>query len=603
MDKLYAIKIRQSDGTYGDEIPINVLAQNVNWDSSHTLVDILGVVDTSNSIQNQITSLLNTKATQASVNLLATKVNNIIANAGNDNTEIVDARAGVDGTIYFLLKTRLDTEYTQLKNTIDGIKNWIGYPTNLFDARQLTISNTKNWSIDSATKTSVTITHKTTYSTGNPNVILDLPSGDYIFSANYTNLETPFSLSSDGSWVKALTDGTEFTIDSTKTNKIYFSNSIIGTYTITDISIVVKEQNGKIQTIEDDIDQLSATTGVLSAEVDDLKDGFADISKPVIDKLTGKETVNQTIKRNGSPIAAGANTYRVLKFPVTAGKTYWLTASANYRSLLWCFYDNDDNIIQLGTETANDVTFTSVTDQEVIAPKGATYIRITYNTTIKQGVCKTQTGYMLDGQWKGKKWVCIGDSLTAENSKTAKHYFDYVAEETGITTINMGDSGSGYAREQDVGTAFYQRIQNCPTDADVVTIFGSFNDLDTGLPIGSVDDTGTDTLAGCINTTIDNLQAIIPLVNLGIVAPTPWDTTQPSTSGQAFNYVEMLKAICERRSIPFLDLWRESNLRPWNADFRALAYSKDDGGGTHPDENGHKIIAPRFKSFLETLLF
>jgi len=26
MDKLYAIKIRQSDGTYGDEIPINVLA-------------------------------------------------------------------------------------------------------------------------------------------------------------------------------------------------------------------------------------------------------------------------------------------------------------------------------------------------------------------------------------------------------------------------------------------------------------------------------------------------------------------------------------------------------------------------------------------------
>jgi len=26
MDKLYAIKIRQSDGTYGNEIPINVLA-------------------------------------------------------------------------------------------------------------------------------------------------------------------------------------------------------------------------------------------------------------------------------------------------------------------------------------------------------------------------------------------------------------------------------------------------------------------------------------------------------------------------------------------------------------------------------------------------
>ena len=214
---------------------------------------------------------------------------------------------------------------------------------------------------------------------------------------------------------------------------------------------------------------------------------------------------------------------------------------------------------------------------------------------------KTQTGYRL-AKWLGKKWVCVGDSLTAENERTTKHYFDYVAESTGITVVNMGDSGSGYAREQDVGTAFYQRVGNCPTDADVVTIFGSFNDLGAGLSIGSVDDTGTTTLAGCINTTIDNLQAAIPLVNLGIVAPTPWDTTQPNTSGNAYNYVEMLKAICERRSIPFLDLWRCSNLRPWDADFRAIAYSKDGGSGTHPDENGHKLIAPRFEGFLDTLL-
>ena len=35
----------------------------------------------------------------------------------------------------------------------------------------------------------------------------------------------------------------------------------------------------------------------------------------------------------------------------------------------------------------------------------------------------------------------------------------------------------------------------------------------------------------------------------------------------------------------------------------SLAYSKDGGSGTHPDETGHKIIAPRFKGFLETLLF
>lgn len=204
--------------------------------------------------------------------------------------------------------------------------------------------------------------------------------------------------------------------------------------------------------------------------------------------------------------------------------------------------------------------------------------------------------------WKGKKWAVIGDSLTEVNTRTAMHYYDYIARKTGITVINMGVSGTGYARGQDTSNAFYQRASSVPTDADVVTIFGSFNDLGAGIPIGTVSDTGTTTIAGCINTTIDNLQTAIPLINLGIVAPTPWMLQQPETSGNAYEYVEMLKDICEHRSIPFLDLWRCSNLRPWDSAFRAVAYSKDEGNGTHPDENGHALIAPRFEAFLDSLL-
>ena len=78
MDKLYAIKIRQSDGTYGAAIPVSVLAENVDWNSTLSLVDILGQVDTSASIQDQINSLKNTRATQASVNALDQKVDNAV---------------------------------------------------------------------------------------------------------------------------------------------------------------------------------------------------------------------------------------------------------------------------------------------------------------------------------------------------------------------------------------------------------------------------------------------------------------------------------------------------------------------------------------------
>ena len=67
-------------------------------------------------------------------------------------------------------------------------------------------------------------------------------------------------------------------------------------------------------------------------------------------------------------------------------------------------------------------------------------------------------------------------------------------------------------------------------------------------------------------------------------------------------YSEALVKICERRGIPCLDLYHCSGLRPWDQTFKTLAYSKDDGGGTHPDETGHAIIAPRIKTFLESLI-
>lgn len=604
MDKLYAIKIRQSDGTYGDEIPINVLAQNVDWDSSHTLVDILGVVDTTSPIQNQINNLVNTKASQADVNLLETRVDNIIANAGDDNTEIVDARVGADGTQYTVLKNRLDTEHTQLKSALDDVGDVLNVSFNVFNALTLEISSPSNWEIVSKTPTSITVKNKTGFSTGYPKASLSLPAGDYIFSANFSQSSVAyFQLYKNASFAKQLLNNTEFTIESGATYEIRFVASAVETYTITDISI-------KSDVGANAIDRLDADVASIDSRVDALENSV----EPVYgDVEADSTTANLIITNAGTTSAAGSEYYLVKKYTVEGGKTYRITGSTAWGNLIYAFYDSADGLLLKGTRADTSGTDTVVTEEEATAPPNASYLLVAYHTTsLATSVCETIIGYISRGgypvRWEGKKWVCVGDSLTAINDRTTKHYFDYVAESTGITVVNMGLSGTGYARRREQNEAFYQRISACPTDADVVTIFGSFNDIGAGLPIGSVDDTGTDSLAGCINTTITNLQTIIPLVNLGIVAPTPWDTTQPPatvpSAGQlnAYNYVGMIKAICERRSIPFLDLWRESNLRPWDADFRAAAYSKDGGSGTHPDENGHKLIAPRFKGFLETLL-
>lgn len=206
-------------------------------------------------------------------------------------------------------------------------------------------------------------------------------------------------------------------------------------------------------------------------------------------------------------------------------------------------------------------------------------------------------------QLTGKKWACLGDSLTEHNQRTTMNYHDYIAQETGITVFNLGHSGCGYAKTGGNGQKFVDQAENIPNDTDVITIFGSGNDSSSGLEIGNPTDSGTTTICGYINAAIDTIYASHPVTPLGVIIPTPWANKEPS-DGQTWmkDYSEAIIAICTLRGIPYLDLWHCSNLHPSDVNFRPLAYSKDDGNGVHPDETGHALIAPRIRQFLFSLI-
>lgn len=321
---------------------------------------------------------------------------------------------------------------------------------------------------------------------------------------------------------------------------------------------------------------------------------------PVWSAVSGTLESSVFIKKESGKKTDTTATYEVLTVSVKPHEVFRLSGGTYSDNYYYVFYNGPKLISgQLGTSGGNN-TFENVV---VEAPEGADLLLINGIANGTRAKAEKVTGYIPGARWNGKKWVVFGDSLTEENLRTTKHYFDYVAEVTGISVYNMGNSGSGYMREQDVGTAFYQRISDVPTDADVITIFGSFNDMALISDLGTATDTGTTTIGGCMNTTLDNLFDAFPLANVGIVSPSPWIYSNPTDEpNNASAYCDLLKQICENRSIPFLDLFHCSGLRPWDADFRALAYSKDEGNGVHPDETGHKIIAPRFKAFLESLL-
>lgn len=102
MDKLTAIKIKYDDNTYSDEIPISVLAENVEWDSTHTLVDILGSidVDATGTIQDQINHLFNEKVSPSELNsYVASQLSTDATNWLNTNVNPVGSAVVVDNSL------------------------------------------------------------------------------------------------------------------------------------------------------------------------------------------------------------------------------------------------------------------------------------------------------------------------------------------------------------------------------------------------------------------------------------------------------------------------------------------------------------------------
>lgn len=102
MDKLTAIKIKYDDGTYSDEIPVSVLSENVEWDSTHTLVDVLGSidVDVTGTIQDQISQLFNGKVSNSDMQAYVTNsMPTYITSWLNTNVNPVGSAVVVDSSL------------------------------------------------------------------------------------------------------------------------------------------------------------------------------------------------------------------------------------------------------------------------------------------------------------------------------------------------------------------------------------------------------------------------------------------------------------------------------------------------------------------------
>lgn len=151
MNKITSIKIKYNDETFSDQIPISVLAENINWDDTHSIIDAIGAVDinVTGSLQDQINKKINITDLSDYVN---GQLAGDVADWLDENIKPINETAVIDRTVS-IPKAAADAqsvreifstkeEIKNLTSTISGNIEW-QIPQGTYSAFPVTISGNK----------------------------------------------------------------------------------------------------------------------------------------------------------------------------------------------------------------------------------------------------------------------------------------------------------------------------------------------------------------------------------------------------------------------------------------------------------------------------
>lgn len=213
----------------------------------------------------------------------------------------------------------------------------------------------------------------------------------------------------------------------------------------------------------------------------------------------------------------------------------------------------------------------------------------------------------------GKKINFLGDSITYGNyadpeTSDVVTYHQLLAKKFNLTARNYGYAGSGFVNlwnTYDAGwgtnAAYFQRSLVMDTDADMIVVWGGFNDRQQAL--GTFGDTWsetTPTIYGAIDQLNKNLKSRFP--NKPIVYLIHFANDNLTTPIN-----NAVKAMCNRDKIPYIDLSPTILSDNYNTTilqtyFRNSDWNPQGNQGIHPNSLGYKILARHITRHLEDIM-
>lgn len=324
--------------------------------------------------------------------------------------------------------------------------------------------------------------------------------------------------------------------------------------------------------------------------------------------VPGKKAWEAHALKNGEvvPLSSGDTGHIVALYKVRPGYAYNLKTGVSFGCNPYVFRNEYGSIIDKLIVAPEETT--EVYDVKIRAPIGATELLVYFPTgyetkvTMDNGcIPNVPTPANAPGypDWSHLKWYAMGDSITERNGFASKRYYDYIQEKTGIQVIVDGIGGTGFYAGYDEHICYPARLGNIPADVDVITLFASGNDIsvlrEEEVPATVVKETLYDML-----NTFNHEWPGVPVV---VFLPTRWK----GYGAQSQEWESLCQAIEEgAKNVGGLFYCiTDTALRPpfdGNIDSHIPLFFSKDAAGIHPDENGHKALAPIFYNALASVL-
>ena len=208
---------------------------------------------------------------------------------------------------------------------------------------------------------------------------------------------------------------------------------------------------------------------------------------------------------------------------------------------------------------------------------------------------------------------CFGDSTTWGDNGTgaggpAISWTSHLGALLGGATVeNYGVKGSRIAVKDDRADSFVERVGEIDDAADIYLVWGGVNDFSRNVPLGVPGEESRATFYGALEYLVRTITERSPQARLVFMTPAKTSgkhekdipaSNEPNHLGltQA-PYAQAVRDVCERFSVPVIDLYAASGISPFLPEHREL-YMPD---GLHYSPAGYERLAHRIAAGLAAI--